>query len=176
MAESGIGVNTFLFPDQYTDVASVGSLCGVTGGETFFHPRFEPVRDRDILFDELRRVITSELAYNATIRIRCSNNLRVSDHYGNFYQRSLTDLEFGQLSDGSAIAATMKYEGKLDERELCFVQVAVLYTSSTGERRVRTLNMSMGVTGLIGNVFRFADLDAAVTLYAKEGECLLRPI
>lgn len=94
----------------------------------------------------------------------------MGDHTGNFYQRSMTDIELGIIHDGASIGASMKYEGKLDERELCYIQVAVLYTSSSGERRVRVLNMSMGVTGLIGNVFRFADLDAAVTLYAKEGE------
>jgi protein transport protein SEC24 len=171
IAESGIGVNTFLFPDQYIDIASVGALSGLTGGETFFHPRFEPVRDGDILFDEIRRSITSELVYNATLRVRCSNNLRVGDHYGNFYQRSLTDLEFGTMHEGAAVGAVIRHEGKLDERELSYIQVAVLYTSASGERRVRVLNMSMGVTGLIGNVYRFADLDAAVTLYAKEGAC-----
>lgn len=170
LAEAGVGVNTFLFPDQYTDVASVGSLSAVTGGQTFFHPRFEPVRDRETLFDEIRRTITSELVYNSTLRVRCSNNLRIGDHYGNFYQRSLTDLEFGIIDDGAAVGAVIKYEGKLDEKQLCYLQVAVLHTSSSGERRVRVLNMSMGVTSLIGNVFRFADLDAAITLYTKEGK------
>jgi protein transport protein SEC24 len=106
------------------------------------------------------------------LRIRCSNNIRVGEHFGNFYQRSLTDLEFGTIGDSAAIGAVLKYEGKLDERELSYTQVAVLYTSGNGDRRVRVLNMSMGTTGIIGNVFRFADLDAAVTLYAKEGESL----
>lgn len=82
----------------------------------------------------------------------------------------MTDLEFGTINDGASIGAVIKHEGKLDEKQLCYVQVAVLYTSSSGERRVRVLNMSMGVTGLIGNVFRFADLDAAITLYTKEGK------
>lgn len=170
IANAGVGVNTFLFPDQYTDVASIGALSAATGGDVFFHPRFEPVRDRDTLFDEIRRSLTTELVYNATMRVRCSNNLRVGEHYGNFHQRSLTDLEFGTIGESAAIGAVIKYEGKLDEKDLCYVQVAVLYTSSGGERRVRVLNTSMGVTGLVGNVFRFSDLDASVTLYAKEGK------
>lgn len=170
LAESGIGVNTFLFPDKYTDIATVGCLSAVTGGETFFHPRFDPVRDHPTLYEEIHRTLTSEVVYNATLRMRCSNNIRVGEHYGNFYQRSLTDLEFGIIGDSASVGAILKYEGKLDERELCYTQVAVLYTSGSGERRVRILNMSMGTTGIIGNVFRFADLDAAVTLYAKEGK------
>jgi protein transport protein SEC24 len=171
LAESGVGVNVFFFPDQYTDVASIGTLASTTGGELFFHPKFNPVRDRDTLFDEIKRVLTRETAYNATIRIRCSNGLRVAEHIGNFYQRSLTDLEVGTIDDAKTIAAVLRHEARLDDRAPAYVQVAVLYTSSTGERRVRCLNMSFTVTSLIGNVFRFADLDGAVTLFMKEGEC-----
>jgi protein transport protein SEC24 len=169
LAECGIGANLFLFPEQYTDVASVGTISAVTGGETFFHPKFQPVRDRDTLHDEIKRTITRETVYNATVRIRCSNGLRAAEHVGGFYQRSLTDLEFGTIDDAKAFAAVLKHEGqRLDDRLPAYVQVAVLYTSSDGHRRVRCLNLSFGTTSLIGNVFRFADLDAAATLLIKE--------
>jgi protein transport protein SEC24 len=119
----------------------------------------------------VKTVLTVETAYNATIRIRCSNGLRVSDHLGNFYQRSLTDLEFGGLDESKAFGAVLKHEGgRLDEKQPCYVQVAVLYTSKEGERRVRCLNMSFTTTSLIGNVFRLADLDAGVSIFLKEGE------
>ena len=171
LAECGVGLNTFLFPDQYTDIASIGALSTITGGEAFFHPKFNPVRDRDTLHNEIKRVLTRETVYNATIRIRCSNGLRVSEHLGNFYQRSMTDLEFGTLDESKAFGAVLRHEGpRLDDRNPAFVQVAVLYTSSLGERRVRCLNLSLTTTSLIGNVFRFADLDAAVTLFLKDGE------
>lgn len=170
LAEAGVGVNLFLFPDSYIDVATLGTLPQITGGEVFFHPKFQAVRDRENLQDELKRVLTRETVYNATIRIRCSNGLRVVDHIGNFYQRSLTDLEFGTLDDAKGFAAVLKHEARLDERQPAFVQVAVLYTSADGERRVRCLNMSFTTTSLIGNVFRFADLDAAVSVFMKDGE------
>lgn len=179
LAECGVGVNTFLFPDQYTDVASIGVLGAVTGGRTFFHPKFHPVRDRDTVFSEINQITNTsannnganETVYNATTRIRCSNGLRIADHVGNFYQRSLTDLEFGLMDSTSAFMAIIKHDssGKLDERVQGFVQVAVLHTTSAGERRVRIMNMSFGVTSLIGNVFRFADLDASVTVFIKDG-------
>jgi protein transport protein SEC24 len=169
LAECGVGANVFLFPEQYTDVASVGTISVVTGGETFFHPKFQPVRDRDTLHDEIKRTITRETVYNATVRIRCSNGLRAAEHVGGFYQRSLTDLEFGTIDDAKAFGAVLRHEGqRLDDRQPAYVQVAVLYTSSDGHRRVRCLNLSFGTTSLIGNVFRFADLDAAATLLVKE--------
>ena len=173
-AEWGVGINVFLFPEQYTDVGSVGTLSSITSGEIFFHPKFQPVRDRDTLHDEIKRIVTRETVYNATIRVRCSNGLRVSDHIGNYYQRSMTDLEFGSIDDSKAFAAVLKHEGaRLDDRQPAYVQVAALYTSSSGDRRVRCLNMSFAATSLIGNIFRFADLDSSVTVFIKDGECLL---
>lgn len=96
--------------------------------------------------------------------------LRVSEHYGNFYQRSLTDLEFGTLDANKAVAAVIKHEGaKLDDRQRVFFQVAALYTAADGSRRVRCINLALEATVLIGNVFKFADLDTSVTFIAKEG-------
>ncbi|WVW80627.1 hypothetical protein I302_102613 [Kwoniella bestiolae CBS 10118] len=168
LAECGVGVNTFIFPEVYCDVASIGALSAVTGGEVFFHPKFQPVRDRNLLHQEIGSTISRETAYNVTVRIRCSNGLRVSDHLGNFYQRSMTDLEFSLLDASKSFVAVLKHEGsRLDDRQPAFIQVAILYTTSGGERKVRLLNMNFSVTSLIGNVFKFADQEAGVGVLLK---------
>jgi len=111
--EAGIGINLFLFPSQYIDAATLGEqfrlfsslqeeltveLCAgvlpsLTGGDLFFHPRFDPVRDGKLLREEIGRVVKRETAYSVTMRIRCSNGelslalasgvtkLRVSIHF-----------------------------------------------------------------------------------------------
>lgn len=167
-AEAGIGLNVFLFPSQYIDVASVGVLAGLTGGEIFFHPRFSPVRDGRKLRSEIRGVVARETAYSVTMRIRCSNGLRISDYYGSFFQRNVTDLEFGTLDADKAVGAIIKHESKLDGKSDAFFQCAVLYTSATGERRVRVHNLAVGVVNKLGDVFRLADMDTTIALVAKE--------
>lgn len=166
--DSGIGVNLFLFPTSYIDVASLGVLPGLTGGELFFHPRFEPVRDGAKLRAEIKRVVRRETGYSVTMRIRCSNGLRVADHFGNFFQRNVTDLEFGTIDADKAVGAKIKHEGKLDEKNDAHFQCAVLYTSAAGERRVRVHNLAVPVTSLLANVFRFADMDTTLAYIAKE--------
>ncbi|GAA5993798.1 hypothetical protein JCM5350_007675 [Sporobolomyces pararoseus] len=166
--EAGIGINLFLFPSQYIDAATLGVLPGLTGGDLFFHPRFDPVRDGQLLREEIGRVVKRETAYSVTMRIRCSNGLRISDHFGNFFQRNITDLEFGTLDADKAIAARIKHESKLDEKADAYFQCAALYTSSTGQRRVRVHNIAVPVTSLVNNVFRYADMDTTIALIAKE--------
>lgn len=73
--EAGVGINLFLFPSQFIDVASLGVLAGLTGGDVFFHPRFDPVRDGLKLHSQLSRVLTRETAYSVTMRIRCSEGM-----------------------------------------------------------------------------------------------------
>ncbi|KAH8926212.1 hypothetical protein BT69DRAFT_1311849 [Atractiella rhizophila] len=165
---SGIGVNVFLFPSQYIDVATVGVLSGLTGGEIFFYPRFDPVRDGTKLLAEIKRIAVRETGYNATMRIRCSNGLRVSDHFGNFFMRNSTDVEFGIIDADKAIAAIVKHEGKLDEKQEAHFQCAVLYTTATGERRVRTHNLAIPVSTVLGDVFRYADMDTTLACVAKQ--------
>ncbi|POW13736.1 hypothetical protein PSHT_07627 [Puccinia striiformis] len=167
---AGIGINMFLFPSQYIDVATISVLSGITGGEVFFHPRFDPQRDCFKVHSELRRVLTRETAASVTMRIRCSNGLRISEHFGSFLQRNVTDLEFGNLDADKAIAAILKIEGKLEDNSSVDAQFqcALLYTSATGQRRVRCHNLTLPVTRVIGNIFRSADMDATMALLTKQ--------
>lgn len=80
--EAGVGINLFLFPSQFIDVASLGVLAGLTGGDVFFHPRFDPVRDGTKLQSQIKRTLTRETASCVTMRIRCSEGkvLHIRDH------------------------------------------------------------------------------------------------
>lgn len=103
---------------------------------------------------------------------RKRTGLRIADHFGNFFQRNVTDLEFGSIDSDKAIAARIKHEGKLDEKMDAHFQCAILYTSAEGYRRVRVHNLSVPVSSLLVDVFRLADLDTAIAYTAKECESL----
>ena len=98
------------------------------------------------------------------------SGLRVHNHIGNFHQRSLTDLEAGTMDPEQSFGAVLRHDGKLDERSMAFIQAAVLYTTATGERRVRTMNLSFPITNHIGNLFKFSDFDTGMALLYKDGE------
>lgn len=171
-------------------MSSAGVLPGLTGGELFFYPRFEAVRDGSKLRADIKRVGRRETGYSVTMRIRCSNGeqvsfpsvghtlipgwshlgLRIADHFGNFFQRNVTDLEFGMIDSEKAIGAKIKHEGKLDEKVDAHFQCAILYTSAEGQRRVRVHNLAVPVTSLIANVFRLADMDTTLAYIAKQGQ------
>lgn len=94
--------------------------------------------------------------------------LRVAEHFGSFFQRNITDLEFGNMDADKAIGAHIKHESKLDDKFDAYFQCALLYTTSDGERRVRCHNLAVPVTNVMGNVFLRADMDTTITFLAKQ--------
>ena len=92
-ADEGVGISMFLAPSSFLDVASIsesvrsflfllgfieiisGYPVSVTGGELFYHPRFNPERDSRVLFGQLGRLLQRRTVYNCMMRVRCSNGL-----------------------------------------------------------------------------------------------------
>ena len=103
------------------------------------------------------------------IMIQLSIGLKIVDHYGNFNMRNATDVELAGVDSDKAFGALFKYDGKLDEKTDAYIQCALLYTTVTGQRRVRTHNISVPVTTLLANVFRYANMDTTVSFLAKQG-------
>jgi hypothetical protein len=68
-----------------------------------------------------------------------------------------------------AIAIEVKHDDKLDEQDGVLVQTAMLYTSCSGQRRVRILNLSLRSSGQMGELYRSCDLDTIMNFFGKQG-------
>lgn len=78
-------------------------------------------------------------------------------------------MEFGVLDADKSITVLLGHTSTLDERQYAYIQSAVLYTTATGQRMVRTCNMALPVVSLAMNVFRYADADAAIVYWFRKG-------
>jgi protein transport protein SEC24 len=134
------------------------------------YPNFDQHKDGLRFINDLQRSQTRQFVFDCLMRVRCSNGLRVQDHYGNFYMRNATDLEFGGIDDQTALGVLLKNEGKLDEKSDVYIQVALLYTGVDGNRRIRCFNMSLPCVSQMTGVFRNAEMDTTLNLVAKYGK------
>lgn len=80
-----------------------------------------------------------------------------------------TDLEFGGIDSEKSVAFTLKHDGKLDDSE-AYIQCALLYTTVTGQRRVRIHNLQLPVSSDISTLFRQADLETSINLVSKRSK------
>ncbi|KKY30908.1 putative transport protein sec24 [Diaporthe ampelina] len=171
MAAAGVGADFFLAAPTggYLDIATIGYVSAITGGETFYYPNFVNGRDNAKLSLEVKHAVTRETGYEALMKVRCSNGLQVSGYHGNFIQHTFgADLEIGSIDADRAIGVTFSHDGKLDSKLDAHFQSALLYTTANGERRVRCCNIVASVSDNAKESIKFVDQDAVVSVIAKE--------
>jgi protein transport protein SEC24 len=171
MVASGVGVDFFLAAPGggYLDIATIGHVSATTGGETFYYPNFLSPRDVAKLSQEVAHTVRRETGYQALMKVRCSNGLQVASYHGNFVQHNFgADLEFGVIDADKALGVMFSYDGKLDAKLDAHFQSALLYTTASGERRVRCSNVIASVSDNAKDCMRFVDQDAVYMMIAKE--------
>ncbi|KAL1838527.1 hypothetical protein VTJ49DRAFT_2601 [Mycothermus thermophilus] len=176
MVSAGVGVDFFLAAPSggYLDIATVGYVAATSGGETFYYPNFIAPRDSTKLMLEIKHAVTRDTGYQGLMKVRCSNGLQVAAYHGNFIQHTFgADLELGVIDADKALGVTFDYDGKLDSKLDAHFQAALLYTSATGQRRVRCINVIAGVSDAARESIKFIDQDAVYTILAKEASTKL---
>ncbi|WPH00167.1 Hypothetical protein R9X50_00299000 [Acrodontium crateriforme] len=171
MVKAGVGVDFFLSAPMggYLDVATIGLVAEKTGGETYYYPNWSFPRDCLRLEKEIAHTVQRDQGYAALMKVRCSNGLQVAHYSGNFTQHTFgADLELASITADSGMSVTFTYDGKLDPKLDAHFQSALLYTTTSGERRVRCSNIVASVTETPRESMRFVDQDAVIGVMAKE--------
>lgn len=171
MVAAGVGVDFFIATAAggYMDVATIGYVSTLTGGETYFYPNFHAPRDSKKLAKEIDHAVNRQTGYQALMKVRCSNGLQVSRYHGNFQQHTFgADLEIGTLDADKALGVLFSYDGKLDTKLDAHFQAALLYTTASGQRRVRCHNLVAAVSEVAMETMKYVDQDAVIGIIAKE--------
>lgn len=162
-AHAGVGLDLFVFPTAYVDVANIGEVAQETGGRMCYYPRFVPQRDGRKFISDFCKLSCQETGTQALLKVRCSNGLQVQAYYGNMYHEEWADDQFfGIVTPGTEIGVLFSYDGKLDTKLDAHFQAALLYTSSSGQRRVRVTNILTSVTEQYKQAMNFIDVDACI--------------
>ncbi|CDY34914.1 BnaA01g32450D [Brassica napus] len=162
-----IAINVYAFSDKYTDIASLGTLAKYTGGQVYYYPGFQSSIHGDKLRHELARDLTRETAWESVLRIRCGKGIRCSSYHGNFMLRSADLLALPAVDCDKAYAVQLALEETLLTTPTVYFQVALLYTASCGERRIRVHTAIAPVVTDLGEMYRQADTGSIVSVYAR---------
>lgn len=83
-----------------------------------------------------------------------------------------TDIELAAIDSDKGICVEVKHDDKLSEADGACVQAAILYTSVSGQRRLRVINLAFNVCTQLSDLFRNCELDVLINHLAKMGENL----
>ncbi|CAH8640427.1 unnamed protein product [Dicrocoelium dendriticum] len=165
--EVGCSVDLFLFPNAYTDVATLAEIPRLTAGHLYKYNCFQAdLQGTHFLFD-LERAVARPKAFDSVMRVRTSAGIRPVEFFGNCNLPNTTDIEMACVDPDMAITVELRHDDKLQDKDVAFIQVACLYTSLSGQRRLRVHNLSLATTGSIPEVFRLAELDAHMNWLSK---------
>jgi protein transport protein SEC24 len=168
-SRSQVSVDVYCFSSTaYTDVPAMGIMPQITGGELRFYPvAVLEEADKESYFHDLSENIIRVTGYEAVMRVRCSKGVNVAGHYGNFFIRSTDLLALPNCDSDKAFGVTFQVTETLMQGRSVSVQAALLYTTSTRERRIRVLTTALNVTTSIADLFKGADVEPIVHLAAQ---------
>ncbi|KAI3968188.1 hypothetical protein MKX01_018491 [Papaver californicum] len=167
LTQSQIGVNVYAFSDKYIDIASLGNLAKYTGGQVYHYPSFTWALHKEKLRHELLRDLTRETAWEAVLRIQCGKGVRFTSYHGHFMLRSADLLALPAVDCDKAFTMQLALEETLLTTQTVYFQVALLYTSSSGERRIRVHTAAVPVVSDLGEMYRQADIGATISLLSR---------
>jgi protein transport protein SEC24 len=166
----GCSADIFLFPNAFVDVATIGRFCSTSGGQLYKYQYFQAVVDGERFLKDLHRDISKPIVFDAIMRVRTSTGIRPTGFYGNFYMSNTTDIELGTTDCDKCVTVELKHDDKLDENAGAYIQAALLFTSVSGQRRLRIHNLALTVAMDLPSVYRTADLDTVINFLLKDGE------
>ncbi|KAI8470003.1 MAG: Sec23/Sec24 trunk domain-containing protein [Monoraphidium minutum] len=169
-ADYQVSVDLFLLVQSYADVATLGVLPSTTGGSVYHYCPFTPQLDQDQLLNDLKWNVARPQGLEAILRVRASTGLDVESYVGAFYKppNSPTDVYLPAVDSDKALVARINITEKLTNGSECYLQSALLYTSTDGARRIRVSTLALPVSDAMGSVFKGADLDAQLSVLARQ--------
>ncbi|XP_068438888.1 protein transport protein Sec24C isoform X4 [Clinocottus analis] len=163
----GCCVDLFLFPNQYVDVATLGVVPVSTGGSVYKYTYFQAQSDKERFLNDLRRDVQKLVGFDAVMRVRTSTGIRATDFFGSFYMSNTTDVELAGLDCDKAVTVEFKHDDKLSEETGALMQCAVLYTSCSGQRRLRVHNMAVNCCSQLADLYRNCETDTIINFFSK---------
>ncbi|XP_061562318.1 protein transport protein Sec24C [Phycodurus eques] len=163
----GCCVDLFLFPNQFVDVATLAVVPVSTGGSVYKYTYFQPQSDQERFLNDLRRDVQKPIGFDAVMRVRTSTGIRATDFFGSFFMSNTTDVELAGLDSDKAVTVEFKHDDKLSEETGALVQCAVLYTSCSGQRRLRVHNMAVNCCSQLSDLYRNCETDTIINFLSK---------
>ncbi|XP_050076782.1 protein transport protein Sec24D [Anopheles maculipalpis] len=165
---AGVSVDLFAFNNAYIDLATIGQVARLTGGEVYKYTYFQADIDGRRMVNDLLKNISRPIAFDAVMRVRTSTGVRATDFYGHFFMTNTKDIEIASIDCDKSVSVEIKHDDKLTD-EFVFIQVALLYTSCSGVRRLRVHNLTLKMCTSLLDLFRCCDLDTTMLYFAKQG-------
>ena len=181
MAHSQISCEIYLFTqgkNQYKNLQTFSDLARYSSGNLYHYADFNARSHSTKFQHELWTNLTRKLAWEAVFRVRLSHGYRQIGTFGNFTIKAKTaDLVLCPVIDQDRVLAyeieksditneNAERTGRRDHTHL-YIQSALLYSNSEGQRRIRVHNMAIPTTSMKQMPLEHMDLNATTAFFGR---------
>ena len=164
----GASVDLYVFNDTYVDLATVGQVSRLSGGQVYKYAFFQSNRDGTRLLEDLKLNVGRQIGFDAVMRVRTSQGVRPVDFFGHYYMSNTTDIELASIDSSKSIGVEIKHDDKITDEDGVYIQAALLYTSCSGQRRLRIINLALSVCSQMADLYKNCDLDTLMNFFGKQ--------
>ena len=181
MAHSQVSVDLFVFTvgkGVFKNVQTMSDLPRYSNGSLYYYPEYEYYESGLKFTNELYNSLTRSCGWEAVFRVRTSTGFNQIGSYGNkLVKQKTADLILCPVIDKDRILVyELERENDSDKPEKrrlmadqkhMYVQSALLYSTSEGERRIRVHNAAIPLTNIPNLPFDYLDTSALALFWAR---------
>ncbi|CCW63373.1 unnamed protein product [Phytomonas sp. EM1] len=162
-ARQQIAFDLFLFPTAPCgELVTLSYLSHLTNGGVHLFANYDANVDGTKVRALMEQIATDESGYAGILRVRCSTGLKVQRYHGHFWSKTTHDMDLASISGGSTFFVEFAHEDVLEKQSYAYFQVALLYTTRGGSRRVRVQSVRAMTANNLSHAFTGSDLEAVL--------------
>ncbi|RNF17837.1 putative protein transport protein Sec24A [Trypanosoma conorhini] len=151
-SNSNISIDLFVSGAQDVDLTTIAPLARFTSGSIY---RSTPLTINGVP-EQVHRMLTRYMAFEAILRVRTSNGLVVPNFYGHCHVREPDLLALPVGDEDSSYSVQLQIGSEL-KTSFAYIQVAIVHTNRARERRIRVHTYQLGVSPSLSAVVNSAD-------------------
>lgn len=162
----------------YKNLKTFSDISARSSGNVYHYPEFNPRTNGLKFSNELYHNLSRKLAWEAVFRIRLSHGFNQIESLGNIQIKQKTqDLVLAPTMDTDRVFVYEfeKSQDQVDQgksarisKRFLFIQSALLYSTSEGQRRIRCHNIAVPLVNNISECYNFLDITATTHLLARK--------
>lgn len=178
LTNENISVDIFAFSENtFINLLTLNEICDNSNGNIFLYKNFKLDIHYKNLFNQIRRLLSHEIAYEAVLKIRISHGYTIQDfltpvlRYNNelFVTSTIDSDQHYQLTLGFINQAQLnENNSKTLNENFVYFQCALLYSFGDGTRRIRIHNKCYPVSSRPLDIYNAVNAISMACWYTKK--------
>ncbi|KAJ3447304.1 secretory 24ab isoform a [Anaeramoeba flamelloides] len=165
-----VSIDMFLINSNYMDIASISVLSKKTGGNLFRYENFQDsISIQNSFQSDLLNLLKQKKHWEGLIKIRASSGLKVSKTFGNCLKEANNIIRIPVVMPDFSVFLELDINDTITFSRDFFLQTAILYSNSEGERKVRIYTKCLPIANDLSVVFKTVNIQVLFGYFVKRG-------